>query len=110
MAKHRRSRYEAGRRSTAWLKLKVRPTQELVVGGYVPGKGSHRDLGALVVGVMDDGRLRYAGRVGSGIDAATRARLRAALDARAPTDAPVRRRPGRPRPDARRRLGGARRS
>jgi bifunctional non-homologous end joining protein LigD len=88
MAKHRRSRYEAGLRSTAWLKLKVRPTQELVVGGYVPGKGSHRDLGALVVGVMDGGRLRYAGRVGSGIDAATRARLRAALDDRARPDHP----------------------
>ncbi len=83
MAKHRRSRYEAGRRSAAWLKLKVRPTQELVVGGYVPGQGTHRDLGALVVGVMERGRLRYAGRVGSGIDAATRARLRALLDAHA---------------------------
>jgi bifunctional non-homologous end joining protein LigD len=83
MAKHRRSRYEAGRRSTAWLKLKVRPTQELVVGGYVPGKGTHRDLGAVLVGVMEDGRLRYAGRVGSGMDTATRARLREALDARA---------------------------
>ena len=83
MAKHRRSRYEAGRRSTAWLKLKVRPTQELVVGGYVPGKGTHRDLGALVVGVMEEGELRYAGRVGSGMDGATRARLRAALDSRA---------------------------
>ena len=88
MAKHRRSRYEAGRRSTAWLKLKVRPTQELVVGGYVPGQGSHRDLGALLVGVMEHGRLRYAGRVGSGIDTATRARLRAALDARALADHP----------------------
>ena len=83
MAKHRRSRYEAGRRSAAWLKLKVRPTQELVVAGYVPGRGSHRDLGALIVGVMAEGRLRYAGRVGSGLDASTRARLRAALDARA---------------------------
>jgi len=83
MAKHRRSRYEAGRRSTAWLKLKVRPTQELIVAGYVPGQGSHRDLGALIVGVMEAGRLRYAGRVGSGLDTPTRARLRAALDARA---------------------------
>ena len=80
MAKHRRSRYEAGRRSSAWLKLKIRPTQELVVGGYVPGQGSHRDLGALIVGVRDGGRLRYAGRVGSGLDTATRARLRAVLD------------------------------
>jgi bifunctional non-homologous end joining protein LigD len=82
MAKHRRSLYEAGRRSAAWLKLKVRPTQEFVVAGYVPGQGSHRDLGALIVGVMEAGRLRYAGRVGSGLDSSTRARLRAALDAR----------------------------
>jgi len=88
MAKHRRSRYEAGRRSAAWLKLKVRPTQDLVVGGYVPGQGSHRDLGALMVGVMEAGRLRYAGRVGSGIDTATRARLRAALDARSRPEHP----------------------
>ncbi|HEY5495319.1 MAG TPA: hypothetical protein VIK16_01550, partial [Candidatus Limnocylindrales bacterium] len=88
MAKHRRSRYEAGRRSTAWLKLKVRPTQELVVAGYVPGRGSHRDLGALIVGVMREGRLRYAGRVGSGLDTATRARIRAALDARARATSP----------------------
>jgi bifunctional non-homologous end joining protein LigD len=88
MAKHRRSRYEAGRRSTAWLKLKVRPTQELVVGGYVAGRGSHRDLGALVVGVMWSGRLRYAGRVGSGLDAATRSRLRAALETRSRPDHP----------------------
>src|SRR5664280_1418480 len=72
MAKHRRSRYAAGHRSAAWLKLKVRPTQELIVAGYVPGQGSHRDLGALVVGVMDEGRLRYAGRVGSGLDTSTR--------------------------------------
>ena len=88
MAKHRRSRYEAGRRSAAWLKLKVRPTQELVVGGYVPGRGSHRDLGALLVGVKEAGQLRYAGRVGSGIDAATRARLRAVLDARSRPEHP----------------------
>jgi len=94
MAKHRRSRYEAGHRSAAWLKLKVRPTQELVVAGYVPGQGSHRDLGALIVGVMEDGRLRYAGRVGSGLDAATRARLRAALDARARETPPFHEAPG----------------
>ncbi len=94
MAKHRRGRYEAGRRSSAWLKLKIRPTQELVVGGYVPGQGSHRDLGALIVGVREDGRLRYAGRVGSGIDTVTRARLRAALDALARPSHPFDMAPG----------------
>lgn len=88
MAKHRRSPYAPGRRSTAWLKLKVRPTQELVVGGYVRGRGTHRDLGALVVGVMEDGRLRYAGRVGSGMDAETRGWLKAELDSRARPEPP----------------------
>ena len=34
------SRYEPGRRSTAWLKLKIRPEQELVVGGWTPGEGN----------------------------------------------------------------------
>jgi bifunctional non-homologous end joining protein LigD len=82
MAKHRRSHYEPGRRSAAWLKLKIRPTQELVVGGWVPGEGSHRDLGALLVGVMDGGRLRSVGRVGSGISGANRTLLRRELDAR----------------------------
>ena len=94
MAKLRRSTYTPGKRSMAWLKLKVRPTQEFVVGGYVRERGGHGDLGALVVGVMDDGRLRYAGRVGSGMDAATRRRLQAALDARTRPDHPFAVAPG----------------
>ena len=80
VAKLRRSRYEPGRRSRAWLKLKVRPEQELVVGGYVPGKGRSADLGALAVGVHEDGVLRYAGRVGSGFDEATRTTLLGRLE------------------------------
>ncbi len=80
VAKLRRSRYEPGRRSRSWLKLKVRPEQELVVGGYLPGKGRSADLGALAVGVHEDGVLRYAGRVGSGFDDATRAMLLGRLE------------------------------
>lgn len=81
VAKRRRSRYEPGRRSPNWLKVKIRSVQELVVGGWLPGEGSARDLGALLVGVYDGGRLRYVGRVGSGFDAVTRRRLRERLDA-----------------------------
>jgi bifunctional non-homologous end joining protein LigD len=88
VAKERHSRYEPGRRPKTWLKLKVRPEQELVVGGYVPGEGSHRDLGALLVGVYEGDRLRYAGRVGSGLDGRTRATLRDRLDALARPTAP----------------------
>ncbi|HEY8437254.1 MAG TPA: DNA ligase D [Candidatus Limnocylindrales bacterium] len=80
VAKLRRSRYEPGRRTPAWLKLKIRPEQELVVGGWTPGEGNARDLGAVAVGVYDDGKLRFAGKVGSGFNAASRKRMIAALE------------------------------
>ncbi len=79
VAKLRRSRYEPGRRTNAWLKLKIRPEQELVVGGWTPGEGSARDLGALAVGVYEDGRLRFAGKVGSGFTGVNRKALLAQL-------------------------------
>jgi len=79
IAKLRRSRYEPGRRSSAWLKIKVRPEQELVVGGWTPGEGYARDLGAVAVGVYDDGRLRFSGKVGSGFDERTRRLVRERL-------------------------------
>jgi len=87
VAKLRRSPYEPGRRMPAWLKLKIRPEQELVVGGWTPGEGNARDLGAVAVGVHEGGKLRFAGKVGSGFTATTRRRL---LEAMAPlaTDEP----------------------
>jgi bifunctional non-homologous end joining protein LigD len=68
VAKRLGSRYEAGRRSGAWLKVKNKQRVELVVGGWMPGEGKRRNtIGALLVGYHDpEGRLRYAGRVGSG--------------------------------------------
>jgi bifunctional non-homologous end joining protein LigD len=80
VAKHRRSRYEPGHRTTTWLKIKIRPEQELVVGGWTPGEGKASELGAIVVGVYDDGHLRFAGKVGSGFDARWRRDLRRRLD------------------------------
>ena len=88
IAKLRRSRYEPGRRTSAWLKLKIRPEQELVVGGWTPGEGNARELGALVVGVYEDSRLRFAGKVGSGFDARTRRVIRERLAALETDDAP----------------------
>jgi bifunctional non-homologous end joining protein LigD len=75
MAKERRSPYLPGRRSDVWRKIKNRPEQELVVGGWAPGTGSAIDLGALLVGVHEDGRLRYVGKVGAGFTRANRAEL-----------------------------------
>jgi bifunctional non-homologous end joining protein LigD len=88
VAKLRRSTYEPGRRSRAWLKLKGRPEQELVVGGYVPGQGRAARLGALAVGVYEEDGLRYAGRVGSGFDDAGRTALASRLDAIRRPDSP----------------------
>jgi bifunctional non-homologous end joining protein LigD len=88
VAKLRRSRYEPGRRSTAWLKVKIRPEQELVVGGWTPGQGNARDLGALAVGVYEGGELRFAGKVGSGFTGGIRQDLLGRLKPLAQEDPP----------------------
>jgi bifunctional non-homologous end joining protein LigD len=75
MAKLRLSRYESGRRSPAWLKIKRRSEQEFVIGGWTPRQGTQDDLAALVVGVFEGGVLRAAGKVGTGFDARERRRL-----------------------------------
>src|SRR3954469_22184922 len=75
-------------RSRGWLKLKCSAEQELVVGGYTAPKGSREDLGALLVGYFEDGRLRYAGKVGTGFDRATLRDLRRRLEPLRRDDAP----------------------
>ena len=80
VAKRRASRYEPGKRSRDWLKVKLRREQEMVVAGWLPGQGSHADLGSLIVAVNADGRLRHAGQVGSGISDAMRRHLLEALE------------------------------
>jgi bifunctional non-homologous end joining protein LigD len=65
IAKRADSPYRAGR-SRDWLKLKCHAEQELVIGGFTAPHGSRTDFGALLVGYFEDGRLRYAGKVGTG--------------------------------------------
>jgi len=63
------SRYEAGQRSGAWLKVKPVQSADFVVGGYTSGKGSRASLGALLLGYWDkQKKLHYASHVGSGFD------------------------------------------
>lgn len=90
VAKRSDSRYEPGRRSRAWLKVKHRNAQELVVGGWLPGQGARRTtLGALLVGVYDEaGVLHYAGRVGSGFTGAALEHWTRALATRASDTSP----------------------
>lgn len=63
------SRYQAGR-SRDWIKARVRPELEVVVGGFLcksPSAPPKRRLSSLLVGLYDvAGILRYVGKVGSG--------------------------------------------
>ena len=62
VAKRRRSLYEPGKRSGAWIKYKVNKGQELVIGGYTQGN----PFDAVVLGYYQDGKLLYAGKVRNG--------------------------------------------
>lgn len=66
-------------RSRDWIKLKCRPRQEVVVGGWTEPTGARTHFGALLVGVRDEGKLRYVGRIGTGFDAALLGDLMARL-------------------------------
>jgi bifunctional non-homologous end joining protein LigD len=67
VAKRLDSVYEPGRRSGAWLKIKNRQGQELVIAGWLEGEGRRQGhVGSLLVGCWDGDRLVYAGKVGTG--------------------------------------------
>ncbi|MFF7975942.1 ATP-dependent DNA ligase [Streptomyces sp. NPDC007905] len=90
--------YEPGVRSRAWIKIRNMRSEDVIVGGWLPGKGRLTGLpGAVLVGQRAGGGLRYVGGVGTGWSEAERAEL-AALLRDAATDAcpfePVPRIPG----------------
>ncbi len=70
VAKRRSSRYEAGKRSANWLKIKSTMSDEFLIGGYSKGLGGRSGtFGALLLGTRDeDGKLIYVGHVGSGFN------------------------------------------
>jgi bifunctional non-homologous end joining protein LigD len=74
VAKRRDSRYETGKRSDSWLKIKATLSEEFVIGGYTVGSGSRADtFGSLIVGYYKDAgsKLTYVGHAGSGFDERT---------------------------------------
>ena len=72
MAKRKDSRYLPGKRTDAWVKVKIRNTREVVVIGYNPGKGNRANaFGGLHIAERDGENLIYRGKVGSGFDDAT---------------------------------------
>jgi bifunctional non-homologous end joining protein LigD len=69
-----------GKRTQAWLKIKCTRRQEFVVIGWAESVVRTRGFKSLLLGLNEDGKLRYAGKVGSGFDVDTMAELRATLD------------------------------
>ncbi len=79
VAKHARSTYES-RRSREWLKIKIVSEQEFVIGGFTEPQGDRDYFGALVLGVHQEGELRWVGNVGTGFDQKLLAGLHARLE------------------------------
>jgi DNA ligase D-like protein (predicted ligase) len=74
IAKRGSGEYLPGR-STDWLKFTCVAEQEFVIGGFTDPQGSRQGLGALLVGYYENGRFRYAGKVGTGYTERTLAGL-----------------------------------
>ena len=69
VAKRVDSVYQPGRRALTWLKMKIHPHQEVVIGGWKPGQGRREGgIGSLLMGIPTPDGLLYVGKVGSGFD------------------------------------------
>jgi bifunctional non-homologous end joining protein LigD len=75
VAKRLDSIYQPGQRVATWRKVRPVRSAEFVIGGCTKGKGAREPLGALLLGYWEDGGLKYAGHVGSGLDDAAVALL-----------------------------------
>jgi bifunctional non-homologous end joining protein LigD len=79
ISKRKDSPYRSGR-GEAWLKSKCRESQEFVILGYVPSTAATKSVGSLALGYYDNGKIQYAGRVGTGWSTAVAAALWKDLD------------------------------
>jgi bifunctional non-homologous end joining protein LigD len=71
ISKQRGAPYRSGRHDD-WRKIKCADSQELVVVGFGPSDVAPKRVRALLLGYYDHGKLRYAGRVGTGFSDAQR--------------------------------------
>jgi bifunctional non-homologous end joining protein LigD len=68
MAKKADSHYYPGKRTSEWLKIKHHKSDEAIICGFTAPRGGRKYFGALVLGIMKDGKLTYVGHTGSGFD------------------------------------------
>jgi len=66
IAKRMDARYEPGKRTRSWLKLKIEFREEFVVGGYTEPRNTREHIGALLLGYFDADRFVYVGHTGGG--------------------------------------------
>lgn len=85
VAKHLDSRYEPGRRSGAWQKMRTNRSQEFLIGGYTPGP---RTLDTVIFGYRDGDRFLYAGRTRNGFTPTSREKLSRAFQGLETADCP----------------------
>jgi bifunctional non-homologous end joining protein LigD len=93
VAKDAQSKYREGFRSQSWLKIKTHLRQKAVIGGFTEPRGSRSGLGALVLGVYDNGDLSYIGHAGSGFSDQALADLRSRLQSLVQKACPFGKRP-----------------
>jgi bifunctional non-homologous end joining protein LigD len=68
IAKRSSSQYHPGARTKDWLKIKTSRRQEMVIGGYTRNEGSSKPFSSLLLGVYENGKLVYTGKVGTGFN------------------------------------------
>ncbi|GGH09926.1 DNA ligase D [Mucilaginibacter phyllosphaerae] len=66
MAKRASSTYLTNNRSKDWLKIKINKRQEVVIGGFTKNAGTAKQFSSLLLGVYEDGKFQYVGKVGTG--------------------------------------------
>ncbi len=66
IAKRANSTYAVNVRSREWLKIKIQKKQEVIIGGYTKNEGTGKLFSSLLLGVYEGGKLKYAGKVGTG--------------------------------------------
>jgi bifunctional non-homologous end joining protein LigD len=66
IAKKADSAYSSDLRSKEWLKIKVNKRQEVVIGGFTKNEGTAKQFSSLLLGVYEDGKFQYVGKVGTG--------------------------------------------
>jgi len=68
IAKRADSLYKQGDRGQDWLKIKVHKRHEVVIGGYTKNEDSPKPFSSLLVGVYENGKLQYTGKIGTGFN------------------------------------------